>query len=140
MKKKSPFRLRMDFEGPRLNAAAALMGGAFFLRAVYYFGVQGLNDSLGTLLLMMAFPMILEAAFVITLRGVRLNTPGLCGILTALYCLLLLIQCFFYGNFLRTMLGIIAYPICGIALIALIFDLLRSRGLVFSVFAAVVWQ
>ena len=128
----------MDFEGPWLNAAAALMGGAFFLRAVYYFGVQGLSDSLGTLLLMMAFPMILEAAFVIVFRGVRLNAPGLCGILAALYCVLLLIQSFFYGDFLRTMLGIVAYPVCGIALLALIFGLLRSRGLVVTVFAVVV--
>lgn len=135
MKRRKPFRYRMDIEGPWLCAATALMGGAFFLRTVYYFGVQGLSDSLGTLLLMMAFPMILEAAFVIVLRGVRLNAPGLCGILMALYCVLLLVQSFFYGDVLRTILGVVGYLACGTAMLALLLGWFRSRGLVFTVFA-----
>ena len=135
MKRTNPFRLRMDYDAPWLNVSAALMGSGFFLRAVYYFGVQGLSDSLGTLLLMMAFPMIVEASFVIVLRGVRLNAPGLCGILSALYCVLLLVQCFLYGDFLRTLLGIVAYTACGLVLMALILGWLKSRGLVFTVFA-----
>lgn len=135
MKRRKIYRYRMDIESSWTCAAAALMGGAFFLRAVYYFGVQGLSDSLGTLLLMMAFPMVLEAAFAIVLRGVRLNAPGLCGILSALYCLLLLVQSFFYGDALRTIMGIVGYLACGVAMLALLLGWFRSRGLVFMVFA-----
>lgn len=136
MKRNNPFRLRLDFDGPWLTAAAALMGGALFLRAVYYFGIQGLSDGLGTLLFMMAFPMALEAAMIIFLRGTRLNAPGLCGLMAAAYCLLLVAQCFLYGNFLRCVVGIAAYLVCGTMILALIFEI-RSRELVFAVFAVV---
>lgn len=135
MKKKNPFRYRMDFNGPWLSAAAALIGGAFFLRAAYFFGFRGLSDNLGTLLLVMALPMVLEAAFVIVLRGIHLNAPGLCGILAALYCVVLLVQCLLTGEILRILLGIVGYLACGIALLALILGWIHSRGLVFAVFA-----
>ena len=136
MKRKNPFRLRMDFDGIWINGAAALMGAAFFLRAVYYFGIRGLGENLGTLLLMMAFPMIVEAALAVMVRLARPNIPLVFGVICAVYCVLLLIQCFFYGAVLRTVIGIVAYPICAVALMALIFGLLRNRALVFVVFFA----
>lgn len=134
MERRKSFRYRMDFEGPWLSVMTALLGCAFFLRAVYYFGVQGLSDGLGTLLLMMSFPMILEASIIILLRGVRLNAPGLCGILMSLYCVLLIIQSFFYGDILRTILGVAGYLVCGVAVMALLLGWVRSCGLVFAVF------
>ena len=136
MKRKNPFRLWMDFDGPWLNLSAALMGVAFFLRAVYYCGVRGLGDDLGTLLLMMAIPMILEAAFAVVIRLVQPNVPLVFGILSSLCCILLLIQCFFSGDFLQILFGVIAYPVCIIAMMAFLFGLLRSRGLIFVVYAA----
>ncbi len=105
---------RMEMEGRCAITAASLMGLALFLRVFYYFGLVGVNN-VGALWLIMGLilPLALEIGFVVLLKGIRLNAPGLYGIIGAAYCLLLLIQSFQYGSVVRIVLGILAYLICG---------------------------
>ena len=120
---------RMDFEGRPHFAAAALMGGAFFLRAVYYFGFTR-PETVGAwnLILFLILPMLIEATFMVLLRGIRLNAPGVYGILGAAYCLLLILQSFQSGSIFRIVLSVIGYLICAATLLSATGGLL-SRGM-----------
>lgn len=107
-------RYRMDFDGKGISAAGIFLGSALFLRIVYFFGFAHIFDaSVGEMLLWLIFPGFLEVVTVALLRAVRYNAPGIYGILGALQCLLLIVMCFSYGNTLRTVLGVIAYFLCG---------------------------
>jgi uncharacterized MnhB-related membrane protein len=119
---------RMDFESRQHFAAPALMGVAFFLRAVYYFGFTR-PETVGAwnLIIFLILPMLLEAAFMVLMRGMRYNAPGMYGILGAVYCLLLMLQSFQTGSVVRIILSVIAYLVCGAALVVVTGGLL-SRG------------
>ena len=125
---KKTHKYRMDFEGRPHFATAALMGGAFFLRAVYYFGFTRPEEAgVWNLLVFLILPMLLEAAFMVLLRGLRLNAPGVYGIMGAAYCLLFLLQSFQSGSVLRVLLAVLAYLICAAAVLAVMSGLL-SKG------------
>jgi hypothetical protein len=119
---------RMDFEGRPHFAAAALMGVAFFLRAVYYLGFSRPETvGVGNLCLFLILPMLLECAFMVLMRGIRYNAPGVYGILGAAYCLLLMLQSFQFGSMVRLILSVVAYFVCGAALVTVTGGLL-SKG------------
>lgn len=121
-------RYHTDFDSKGVSACAALMGVAFFLRVVYYFGFSRTETvGIGELLMMLIFPMVLEAVFMIVLRGVRLDAPGLYGILSAVYCVLLILQSLQYGSVLRMILAIIAYVVCGGIFLAVTAGLLSKE-------------
>ena len=104
----------MDFDGTGHFAAEALMGGAFFLRIVYYLGfTRPETAGVWNLLVFLILPLLVEAAFMVMIRGLRLNLPGTYGIMGAVYCMLFLLQCFDSGNVVRIVLSIIAYLACG---------------------------
>lgn len=104
----------MDMDGKAVSTGCVLLGIALFLRAVYYFGFSRTESvGFGTLLLGLILPLLLELALIVLLRGVKLDAAGLYGIIGAAYCVLLMVQCFQYGNVFRTVLGIIAYVLCG---------------------------
>lgn len=104
----------MDMDGKEVSTCSVLIGAAFFLRVVYYFGFCR-TESIGFfgLLLGLILPMLLELGLIVLLRGIKMDAAGLYGILGTVYCVLLMLQCFQYGNTLRVVLGIIAYVICG---------------------------
>ncbi|MBQ7346218.1 MAG: hypothetical protein IJW45_09205 [Oscillospiraceae bacterium] len=107
-------RYHTDLEGRGVFFCGCFLGLAFFLRGVFYFGFTRTETvDLWTLIMMLILPWLLEAAFITLLRGVRLDAPGLYGILGAVYCLLLVLQCIQYESLIRMILGIIAYVICG---------------------------
>lgn len=124
----------MEPEGKGIRACACFMGLAFFLRVVYYFGFTRTESvGFGVLLLMLVVPMVLEAAFMILLRGVKLDAPGLYGILVAAYCVLLIMQGLQYGNLLRMIFAIVAYLVCGGIFLAVTAGLL-SREIAVTLF------
>ena len=107
-------RYRMDFDGKGVSAAGIFLGTALFLRIVYYFGFGRIFDSgLWEMLVWLILPGILEVTTIALLRAIRFNAPGVYGILGALECLLLIVMCFGYGEVLRTVLGVLAYAVCG---------------------------
>lgn len=110
---KKTYRYSMDFDGRAHFAAAAFMGGAFFLRIVYYLGFTR-PEAVGVwnLIIFLILPVLLEAAFMVMIRGMRLNLPGVYGIMGAVYCLIFLLQSFQSGSVLRIILSVIAYLAC----------------------------
>ena len=111
-------KYHMDLEGKFHVGAAALMGASFFLRAAYYFGFTRPEDAgVWSLLVFLIFPMLLEAAFMVMLRGVSLDLPGVYGIMGAVYCALMILQSFQLGGILRVLLAIVGFVICGGALV-----------------------
>ncbi len=119
----------MDFEGKWLGSAAVLMGMAFFLRVVYYFGFTQIQTvAISEMILLLILPLVLETGFIVLLRGVRLNAPLVLGILGAVYCGLLIAQSVLCGDILRMILGIIAYLLCGGLLVVVSLGLL-SKGI-----------
>lgn len=75
----------------RLNSAwaqcsAVCMGLSIFIRAVYYLGIMNFNDLTGTILAIhVTLPVVLAAAYLIMLRGLRFNSPMLMGVLACGY-------------------------------------------------------
>lgn len=127
-------RYRMDLDGKQHNATVSLMGVSFFLRIVYYFGFTRTEElGFGTLLVFLILPALLELAFVVMIRGIRLDAAAIYSMLGAAYCLLLLVQSFWYGNLVRTILAVPAYLLCGAALMLVIMGLL-NRGIAAAIF------
>ena len=123
-------KYHMDPEGKYHVGAAALMGAAFFLRCAYYFGFTRPNEAgAWSLLVFLILPSLLEAAFMVMLRGIRLDLPGVYGIMGAVYCLLLILQSFQLGSVLRIVLAIVGFVICGGALVGVGWGILsKSLG------------
>ena len=75
----------------RLNSAwaqcsAVCMGLAIFIRAVYYFGIMNFNDLTGPVLTVhVILPVVLSAVYLIMLRGLRLNSTFLMGLVACAY-------------------------------------------------------
>lgn len=109
-------RYRMDFESKWVRWSATCVGAAMFLRAFYYLGIQYLNAP-GSLLWNLWLPLGLGLVFIVLLRGIRLNAPGMYAIWGVLMCISLLIGVFGTGNILRIILAVLAYGICGAVLI-----------------------
>lgn len=111
-------KYHMDPEGKYHVGAAALMGASFFLRAAYYFGFTRPEDAgVWNLLVFLILPMLLEAGFMVMLRGLKLDLPGVYGIMGAVYCVLMILQSFQLGGILRIILAIVGFVICGGALV-----------------------
>lgn len=111
-------KYRMDPDGKYHLAATALMGLAFFLRTAYYFGFTR-PESIGgfEMAMFLILPMALELAFMVMIRGVKLNLPKVYGIMAAVFCAVLVVQGIMIGGVLRIVLCIIGYVICGAALV-----------------------
>lgn len=119
MQLKQYLRYQIDFTGKWVQPSALLMGLAFFLRLVYYLCLVSLHDcGIGEIIFSMLLPLLLTCCYIVLLRVVKLNAPGIYGILGAALCLLLLIGSFFTGNPLRIVLSILAYMAAGVVLIA----------------------
>ncbi len=111
-------RYTLDMTGKSMGGALIMCGLSFFLRAVYYFGcVQIETIHFWELLTWMILPMLVEAAFIVMLRILRLNLPGVYAMMAAGVGLLMILQSFGYGLWLRTILAIIAYAGCGVLII-----------------------
>ena len=123
-------KYRMDPEGKWHLGATAMMGVAFFLQAAYYFGFTRPENTGGVEMAMfLILPMVLELAFMVMIRGVKLNLPGVYGIMGAVFCAVLAVQGIMIGGVLRIILSIIGYLICGAALVGVGWGLLsKSLG------------
>lgn len=118
MKRKLTYKYHMDFNGKPHQAAAAFMGGAFFLRIAYHFGFTRPEEAgFVNLLLYLILPLLLEGAFMVMLRGLRVNLPGTYTIMGAAYCVILLLQSFQSGSLLRIVLSVVAYLACAAVLV-----------------------
>ncbi len=127
-------RYRMDFSGQWLNAFCLLCGLSFFLRVGYYF--MFVNPTLCSameVLFSMILPMLLCVASLVVLKFIRLDAPGVIGIIGAAMCLCLMIGTFFSGNALRIVFAVIFYLAAGGLLVLTVGGFVPTRQ--FSVIA-----
>lgn len=131
MKLKKRINYTLDPSGKIGDLSSALMGAAFFLRALYYLVVHSFTEcSSGEILLCMILPLVGAAAWLVLLRLVRLDLPRVVGVCAAVICVLLAIQGFFSGSFLRALIGCIWYLLAAVAFIAISFGYLPYRTLI----------
>lgn len=92
IQKNAHCQIRMDSRW--VDWSAACMGFAVFFRAVYYFGLINLRQLNGfELVIQVILPLISAAAYLIVLKGIRLNSPALIGGLAMLFA----VNYFFMG-------------------------------------------
>ncbi len=118
MNLKQYHRYQMDFSGSWMKGSLASMGLAVFLLAVYYFGWINLSAvKIGKLILGLILPMLLCLGYIVLLRFVKLNAPGVYGIIGAALCLVLMGGNILAGGLLRMILSIVGYALCSVILI-----------------------
>lgn len=119
MKLKQYTRYQMDFGGKWILPGAICMGLSFLLRVVYYFGLSNIfTYNLSTIILQIILPLVLCAGYIVLLRAVKLNAPGIFAILGAAFCLIVMIWNFSTGDVLRILLSIVFYLFSGLVLLA----------------------
>ena len=137
MQLKQYTRYHVNFYSKWTAACGALMGLSFFLRIVYYFGLMNLRDvGIIELLTSAIIGIILCGGAVICLNGLRLDAPGLYGLMGALQCFLLIILSFTTGSPVRIILAIIWYVLAALVFLATVGGYLPGRllaGLMFAI-------
>lgn len=129
-------RYQMDFKSKWTSACGILMGFSFFVRLIYYFGLTNIHDvGVVDILTTMIPGTALCLAYLITLSVMRLNAPGIYGILGAIHCFLLILGNFTGGNALRIILSILWYILAGGILLMTVGGYLPGKLLAFVMFA-----
>ena len=101
---------RMNFNRSWTSASGALMGLALFARMVYFFGLLDISQcGIFDVLFSLALPVLLCAVYIILLRFVKPNAPGIFAILGAALYLLVMLENIQSGGVLRIVLSLIAY-------------------------------
>lgn len=136
VKLKQYTRYQMDFQSKWTSACGILMGFSFFVRLIYFFGLTNIYD-MGIVEIL--FTMILGTAlclgYLVTLSVMRLNAPGIYGILGAIHCVLLIFGSFSSGDPLRIVLAVLWYALAAGVLIMTVGGYLPGRLLAMLMFA-----
>ena len=112
-------RIYMKLNGEWAERAGFLAGCAFFLRIVYYFGFMNVTQiGFWEILSGMILPMALWIAFMVLMRGMRLNAPGMYALLLCGFCLLTILESFGSGMVAHIILSILCYPLLGALILA----------------------
>lgn len=92
-------RYELNFDSSWMTVSGLLMGVCFFAQAVYFLGINKLQD-LGffDLWLYLICPMGLEFLWLVSLRGTKIKVAGIYGLLGAAMLILFLVQACFYGG------------------------------------------
>lgn len=114
-------RYRMDFTGKWVQAGACFMGLSVFTLAVYYFGICNLSDlGIAQLVLGLWVPLILGAVYILLLRFIHWDAPGIYAIAGVVFCLLYVVGLFSGGGILRIILGLVGYGFGAVILVAVV--------------------
>ena len=117
---------------------AICMGLSFFLRVVYYFGFTNIfTYDTATIILQIILPLAVCAGYIVLLRAVKLNAPGVFAIFGAAFCLMIMIWNFSSGDALRIVLSILFYLLSGLVLLATAGGYLPGKLLSSAVFLIV---
>lgn len=112
---------QMNFSAKSVTASCAFMGLSLFLRMLHYLGFYSLSSfGFGTILFSIVLPAAASIAYIVLLRCLRWNAPGIYGMLGCVFCLLALIDGLTSGNFLRIVLSIPWYPAAALILLAMV--------------------
>lgn len=129
-------QFHVDFSSKWTSACTVLMGLAFFLRIVYYFGLMSLRDvGIIELLTSAILGIALCGGAVVCLNIMRLNAPGLYGLMGAAQCLFVVILSFTTGSVSRIILSVIWYSMTAVVYLATVGGYLPGRLLAALMFA-----
>ena len=121
-------RYKMDLSGKGMQGALVMLGLSFFLRMVYYFACVRIETvGFWELLTWMILPMIVEAGFIVMIRILRMNLPGIYAIMAAALGLFMIFQSFGYGSLVRTIFAIVAYLGCSVLIIGVAGGMLSKQ-------------
>ncbi len=127
MKLKQVVRYRLDFDARAVTTSSVLMALAFFLQAVYFFGFADLRHiGFFAIAFQLILPMLVEIAWLVLLRGVRLNAPGLFGILGAVLCALIMVQTVVTGEILGAIFSVPTLLLAGLLVLAVTGGMMTS--------------
>ncbi|MBE6934678.1 MAG: hypothetical protein E7462_06505 [Ruminococcaceae bacterium] len=128
-------RYQIDFKSKWTSVCGVLMGLSFFLRLIYYFGLTNIYDLAVVEILSTMIPgAVLCLAYLFTLSVMRLNAPGVYGILGAVHCFLLMFGTFSSGDGVRIALAVIWYVLAAGVLLLTVGGYLPGRLLASLVF------
>ena len=136
MKLKQYTRYQMDFTSKWTQVCGGLMGFSFFLRLIYYFGLTNIYDiGFVEILTTMLLGTALCLAYLITLSVMRLNAPGVYGVLGAVHCFLLILGTFSSGDVGRILLAVFWYALAAGVLLLTVGGYLPGKMLASLMFA-----
>ena len=119
----------VDFKSKHAVAAGGFMGLFIFLRMLYYFGFLKFSEAgAGELILLLILPLLVGIAFLVLYSGIRLNAPGIYGILGAIFCVFLILWSLFTGDVLRIILAVLWYLLAGTMLLGTAGGFLPDNG------------
>lgn len=109
---------QMDFSCKWIGSSAFCMGLSLFLSALFYLGYCNMQDvSVWELIVCLWLPLILGITYLVLLRILRWNAPGVYAMIGAAVCLVLILQSLTAGSAGRIVLGIPIYLLCGVVLL-----------------------
>ena len=118
MQLKQYIQYQMDFKGKWAQPSAILMGLSFFLRIVSYFGLRFLSDwTFFDVLFQVFLPLFLSGTYVVLIRAVHLNAPGMYGLIGAGLSILTFLWSFSSGNILYILLLYMLIQLCFLLLL-----------------------
>lgn len=121
-------RFQVDFSSKWTATFGVLMGLAFFLRIVYYFGLMSLRDvGIIELLTSAVVGICLCGGAVLFLNILHRNAPGLYGMMGAIQCLLVFILTCTTGNIGRIILAFVWYALTAVILLITVGGYLPGR-------------
>ena len=120
---------KFDPDGKWAALSGVLLGAAFFVQAFDYLLLRDLQDSFFRLLVMMILPMLLEAAWCVSLRVTGSGRAEAYGIFGGALCLVLLLQSFYYHSLLLTILFIVLLLAGGAATVLISWGFIAHRAL-----------
>jgi len=110
---------QMNFLGKSVTTSGAFMGLSLFLRMLHYAGFNSpVSFGIGTVIFSIVLPTAATIAYIVLLKCLHWNAPGIYGIIGSVFCILTLIWNLSCGNALRALLSIPWYPIAALILLA----------------------
>lgn len=109
----------VNFNSKHAQACGTCMGLFLFLRILYYFGFFKFSlCSAGELTIQLIIPLIAAIGFLVLYCIMRLNAPGIYGIICSIFCALLAIGSVFTGDIPRVILAFLWYALSAVAILA----------------------
>ncbi|MBE6917597.1 MAG: hypothetical protein E7470_06855 [Ruminococcaceae bacterium] len=118
MKLKQYCRFQVDFKSKWIEACPLFMGLGFFATLVYYFAVTTLRDvPIIEAIAAILSGVLATAAFVVCMKCLFLNAPGLYAIFGAIQCVAIILIDIANGGAAQIVLSIIWYLLAGAVLV-----------------------
>lgn len=118
MNLKQYHRYRMNFQCKASYFSTVCVGASLFLLSLYYFLIRELSSiTVAEAIFSLTVPMILSIGFIVLMRFVKLDAPGLFAIICTVMLLFLMIGLFSAGSVIRAILGCVWYALCALILI-----------------------